>query len=330
MIRIELENREKLILSDKGMLAINTRGREKKEDECEYLTCFQLDRERIVYSKAFRRLKHKTQVFLAPEGDHYRTRLIHTLEVTQIARTIARALQLNEDLTEAIALGHDLGHTPFGHAGERVLNELCPIGFKHNEQSLRVVDFLEGDSGLNLSWEVRDGIKNHTGDELPKTLEGMIVRTADRIAYLNHDIDDAIRGKIIHKNDLPRDCIQILGNNTHDRIKNMILDIVKTSRDSETIKMSQGFQKAKDNLRAYMFEKVYFKSLAKVEEEKAKNIVKSLYVYFIENWDLIPINIMNREKEQAQYWAVCDYIAGMTDRYAINKFYDIFIPKSWS
>lgn len=329
MIRIELENREKKIISDRGKLSTQTKGRLNSEEECEYLTCYQLDRERILYSKAFRRLKHKTQVFLSPQGDHYRTRLMHTIEVSQIARSIARSLELNEDLAEAIALGHDLGHTPFGHAGEVVLNELCPQGFKHNEQSLRVVDLLEGKNGLNLTWEVRDGIKNHTGDELPKTLEGQIVRYADRIAYINHDIDDAKRGKIICDNDLPMDCIRILGNNTHDRIKNMILDIVKTSKDCETIKMTGDFQKALDDLRSYMFEKVYFKSLAKDEEFKAKNIVKELYIYFLENWDLIPMDIIKKEKDNEYYMGVCDYIAGMTDRYAINKFYDIFIPKSW-
>jgi len=232
-----------------------------------------------LYSKAFRRLKHKTQVFLSPEGDHYRTRLTHTLEVSQIARTIAKSLRLNEDLTEAIALGHDLGHTPFGHAGERVLNEICPHGFKHNEQSLRVVDVLEKDNGLNLTWEVRDGILNHTGNTIPSTLEGQIIRYADRIAYINHDIDDAIRGGIISEDSLPKECVKVLGNTSGRRINNMIVDIIANSKDRNTIKMSSEFQEAMDELREFMFDNVYIGSKAKKDEMKAQNIIKELYNY---------------------------------------------------
>jgi len=282
-----------------------------------------------LYSKAFRRLKHKTQVFLSPEGDHYRTRLTHTLEVSQIARTIAKSLRLNEDLTEAIALGHDLGHTPFGHAGERVLNEICPHGFKHNEQSLRVVDVLEKDNGLNLTWEVRDGILNHTGNTIPSTLEGQIIRYADRIAYINHDIDDAIRGGIISEDSLPKECVKVLGNTSGRRINNMIVDIIANSKDRNTIKMSSEFQEAMDELREFMFDNVYIGSKAKKDEMKAQNIIKELYNYLKKRPEFLSEEAAKMLQHSDIDRVVCDYIAGMTDRYAVKKFHEIFIPESW-
>lgn len=329
MVRNRLEEMESSYVFSNGMLSKESRGRERFEKESEYMTCFQLDREKIVYSKAFRRLKDKTQVFLSPIGDHYRTRLTHTLEVSQIARSIARGLFLNEDLTEAIALGHDLGHTPFGHAGESALNEVCSFGFKHEEQSLRVVDVLEGDVGLNLTWEVRDGILNHTGSGKPQTLEGQIIMYADRTAYINHDIEDAIRGNIISKESLPKECVSVLGNTTHDRIKNMILDIVKSSKKSDVIKMSDEFLQATNKLRNYMFENVYYKSRAKKDEEKAKNIVRELFCYFLKNPQDISEQICKKCAGGSDERLVCDYIAGMTDRYAISKFKEIFVPKPW-
>lgn len=329
LIREELEMIEDKMLSPYAKKSSQSIGREYEEDECDIRTRFQRDRDRVLYSKAFRRLKHKTQVFLSPEGDHYRTRLTHTLEVSQIARTIARSLRLNEDLTEAIALGHDLGHTPFGHAGENVLNDICPHGFKHNEQSLRVVDVLERDNGLNLTWEVRDGIKNHTGDTIPSTMEGQIVRYADRIAYINHDIDDAIRGGVIKEDSLPNDCTSVLGYKSSQRINNMIVNIIEHSKNSDTIKMNCDFQKAKDKLREFMFKNVYVGSEAKTDEIKAQNIIKELYKYIKAKPEYLSLEA----KKMLQYSdldrVVCDYIAGMTDRYAVKKFHEIFIPKSW-
>jgi dGTPase len=325
MIRIILEKQEKEFLSSYAKLSSQSVGRQKEEKESDYLTCFQSDRKRIIYSKAFRRLKHKTQVFLEPEGDHYRTRLIHTVEVSEISRTIARCLSLNEDLAEAIALGHDLGHTPFGHAGEVILNKLSKNGFKHNEQSLRIVDVLEGNDGLNLTNEVRDGILNHTGENIPSTLEGQIVRIADRIAYINHDIDDAIRGGIIKEQDLPNECIKILGNNSQMRIENMIMDIV--SKSTNCIRMSSVFQNAQDELRNFLFDKVYVNSIAKKDEQKAQDIIEKLFMYFRKNLNSIPTEI-SKKYDAHKDELVADYIAGMTDRYAINKFKEIFIPKS--
>lgn len=330
LVREELEELEKRTLSPYAQLSSQSRGREIEEKECDLRTRFQRDKDRIVYSKAFRRLKHKTQVFISPEGDHYRTRLTHTLEVTQIARTIARSLRLNEDLTEAIALGHDLGHTPFGHTGETVLNSICPQGFKHNEQSLRVVDVLEKENGLNLTWEVRDGIKNHTGDVLPSTLEGQIIRFADRIAYINHDIDDAIRGGIILNEDLPEECLKVLGYSSRERINTMIVDIVEQSRGVNEIRMSPHIQKAMNELREYMFKNVYIGSKAKKEEIKAQNIVKQLYYYFKENKDLLPKEMYKFIDRDGYDKVVCDYIAGMTDRFAVKKFREIFIPEPWN
>lgn len=328
-IREMIEENERKMLSPYAALSANSRGRTREEGKCSIRTDFQRDRDRIIYSKTFRRLKHKTQVFLSPEGDHYRTRLTHTLEVAQIGRTIARCLRLNEDLTEAIALGHDLGHTPFGHTGERVLNEICPHGFKHNEQSLRVVDVLEKGRGLNLTWEVRDGILNHTGEGAPATLEGQIIRFADRIAYINHDIDDAIRGKVIDESDLPAECIKVLGKTHGNRINNMILNIIENSSDYSGIRMSDEFQQATDALRDFMFRNVYVNSVAKKEEGKAKEIIRGLYFHMRENTSLLNEEFRERLKDTDVDRVVCDYIAGMTDRFAVKKFCDIFVPASW-
>ncbi|MCX7843254.1 MAG: deoxyguanosinetriphosphate triphosphohydrolase [Clostridia bacterium] len=329
-IRQEIENLEKTYLSPFAQLSCNSRGRQHSEEPCHMRTDFQRDRDRIIYSKAFRRLKHKTQVFISPEGDHYRTRLTHTLEVSQIARTIARSLRLNEDLTEAIALGHDLGHTPFGHSGEAVLNKVCPHGFKHNEHSIRVVDVLERENGLNLTWEVRDGIRNHTGDGMAATLEGQIIKFADRIAYINHDIDDAIRGKVISEDDLPKECVKILGNKSSTRINNMIVNIIENSRECGAIRMNEEFMQAMMELRSYMFKHVYVGSIAKKDEDKAKNIVKELYIYIRNAPEHLPHEYSSMLDKFDLDRVVCDYIAGMTDRYAVRKFQDIFIPASWN
>lgn len=329
-IREEFEILEKQILSPCAQLSMSSKGRIIDEPECEIRTKFQRDKDRIVYSKAFRRLKHKTQVFISPEGDHFRTRLTHTLEVSQIARTIARSLRYNEDLTEAIALGHDLGHTPFGHSGENLLNGLCPHGFRHNEQSLRVVDVLENENGLNLTWEVRDGIKNHTGESIASTLEGQIIKYADRIAYINHDIEDAMRAKIICQGDLPVECIEVLGETSSKRISNMITDIISQSKNMGTIRMSEDFQLAKDKLRKFMFDNVYIGSVAQKDEVKAQNIIKQLYNYIKKNPELLPLEATKMLKKDDLDKVVCDYIAGMTDRYAVRKFHDIFVPLSWT
>lgn len=322
--KIELEN-----LSRFASLSVNTKGRVEEEIKCEMRTDYQRDRDRILHSKAFRRLKHKTQVFISPEGDHYRTRLTHTLEVSQIARTMARALRLNEDLAEAIALGHDLGHTPFGHAGEEMLDSIHPGGFKHNVQSLRVVEKLENGKGLNLTHEVRDGILMHTGKELAATLEGRIVKMSDRIAYINHDIDDAIRGKVINQSDIPKECLEVLGFEHKNRINNMIKDIIKNSEAQNEIIMSAEVQHATDRLRKFMFDKVYIGSKAKNEEKKAQNIIKELYIYFCKNPFELPEDSKNRLDLETINDVVCDYVAGMTDRYAIKKFKDLFLPSAW-
>ena len=323
-IREKFEEREKRILSPLAAASACSRGRLKYEPKCDLRTEFQRDRDRILHSKSFRRLKHKTQVFIAPEGDHFRTRLTHTLEVAQIARTIARALNLNEDLTEAIGLGHDLGHTPFGHAGEEVLNVIVPEGFRHNEQSLRVVDFLEQGKGLNLTQEVRDGILCHTGEQEPFTLEGQIVRIADRIAYINHDIDDAIRGGVLTNSDLPKECIWILGADHRSRINTMVVDVVKTSMGQEKIRMSETVWEATKQLRNFLFENVYVGSLAKAEEEKAKHIIEELYTYYMDNPDALPAS-----PNSSLSRTVCDYIAGMTDRFAIKQFRRLFVPRGF-
>ncbi len=326
-IRERLEEIERETLSPYATLSSNTKGRSHPSKLCDFRTEFQRDRDKIIHSKAFRRLKHKTQVFITPEGDHYRTRLTHTLEVAQIARTIARALRLNEDLTEAISLGHDLGHTPFGHEGERALNGVCPLGFHHNEQSLRVVEVLENGVGLNLTQEVRDGILNHTGDGIPQTPEGQIIRIADRIAYINHDIDDAIRGGIIKNDALPASCVRVLGNNHSSRIDTMVRDVIMHSMDSPEIKMGEAVKKAMLDLRTYMFDAVYVGSEAKKEEKKAGNVVSNLYRFFLENYDLLPMDAKQTSCEKERQ--ILDYIAGMTDTYAMHIYKMYFLPKSW-
>jgi len=329
-IREETERIEEKILSPYAVLSSRSKGRARPEEKCSVRTDFQRDRDRIIYSKAFRRLKHKTQVFISPEGDHYRTRLTHTLEVSQIARTIARSLRLNEDLTEAIALGHDLGHTPFGHAGERVLQEICSLGFRHNEQSVRVVEKLEKNGkGLNLTYEVLDGILCHTGEKRADTLEGRIVRFADRIAYINHDIEDAIRGGVISQDELPKSCLKVLGNTSGERINNMIVNIIENSRDKDEISMSAEYQEATEELRNFMFQNVYIGSSAKAEEGKAENLIRSLYERLMEKPGLLPEEFFKKIDEEGIERVVCDYIAGMTDRYAINVFNSIFIPARW-
>ncbi|NLK71492.1 MAG: deoxyguanosinetriphosphate triphosphohydrolase [Clostridiales bacterium] len=333
-LREDLEQYEIQHLSEFACKSAYSRGRRKDEEKCDLRTVFQRDRDRIIHSKAFRRLMHKTQVFLAPEGDHFRTRLTHTLEVSQISRTIARALGLNEDLTEAIAMGHDLGHTPFGHSGERYLDAIYPKGFKHNEQSLRVVDYLEkrqNTYGMNLTEEVRDGILNHTGDAAPFTLEGQVVKFSDRIAYINHDIDDAIRAGIIKETDLPKDCIQVLGKTHRERINNLVVDIVKNSEGQPKIIMSDNMLYHSNKLRAYMFENVYYSNIVKKDEEmdKIQNIIEKLYFYYKKNPEKLPQEYYPMIDEWGIDEIVKDQIAGMTDRYAINIYTQLFIPQGW-
>lgn len=320
IIRKEMERREQEYLSPYAALSAHSKGRQYPQEKCNIRTEFQRDRDRILHSKSFRRLKHKTQVFIAPEGDHYRTRLTHTLEVSQISRTIARALKLNEDLTEAIALGHDLGHTPFGHMGERTLNKVSRNGFKHNLQSLRVVETLEDGHGLNLTWEVRDGIKNHTESEEPSTLEGKIVRLSDRIAYINHDIDDAIRANIISQESLPRSCIKVLGETHGQRINNMVEDVISSSLNKAYIRMSDKVEKATNELRDFMFEKVYVGTISKNQENEADNVIKGLFYYFLNNPQMLPPEYFKSVSRWGVEQVVCDYIAGMTDRYALGVF----------
>ena len=328
------EHREQVeasLLGPRACRAKDSRGRQRPEEECSIRTCFQRDIDRIVYSKSFRRLKHKTQVFLQPEGDHYRTRMTHTLEVNRIARTIARALSLNEDLTEAVALGHDLGHTPFGHAGERVLNEIVPGGFRHNEQSLRVVDRLEKDGeGLNLTWEVRRGILCHTGPDRAETLEGRLLRLADKIAYINHDIDDAIRGKIIYPMDIPLAVSQVLGFTHDQRINTLTVDIIEQSAGKDDIFQSEPCREAMHQLREFMFEYVYRNPVAKGEEGKAQDMLRRLFEYYVKEPDKLPPEYQDIRYEEGVERAVCDYISGMTDKYAVERFGEAFIPKSWS
>ena len=330
-IRILAQENEKKILCDRACLSVNSRGRSVPEDECNVRTCFQRDRDRIIHCQAFRRLKHKTQVFLAPSGDHYRTRLTHTLEVSQNARTIDKALRMNEDLVEAIALGHDLGHTPFGHAGERALNAVCPYGFKHNEQSVRTVDILEkGGQGLNLTYEVRDGILNHQTAGMPMTLEGRIVRLSDKIAYIHHDMDDAIRAGILTEADVPREIGEVIGFTTGERLDHFIHDIVSTSYGKDDIMMSPPVAEAMKKLRAFMFERVYKNKEAKSEEGKAEMLVQTLYSYYRHHLELLSedmIGLINRGEPEER--VVCDYIGAMTDRFAIAKYEEIYIPRSW-
>ena len=317
-------------LSPYAMLSQHSRGRETPIEQCQIRTDFIRDRDRILHSKSFRRLKHKTQVFLSPQGDHYRTRLTHTLEVSQIARTIARALRLNEDLAEAIALGHDLGHTPFGHTGEDVLNELLPNGFEHNEQSLRVVEKLENDgAGLNLTFEVRDGIVNHKKTGTPVTLEGYVVSMADRIAYINHDIDDAIRAGVLLESDLPESCVRVLGDSHGKRINSMILDVVKQSFGKPNVTMSDRVYEQFDALRDFMFDNVYKNPKAKSEEQKAKRVLREMFEYYLEHISLLTDEYAKYIEQDGKERAVADYIAGMTDNYAVSEYMRIFVPKSW-
>lgn len=331
-IREELEEREKEYLSPYASLSRKSKGRKRPEPECDIRPVFQRDRDRILHCKSFRRLKQKTQVFLLPKGDHYRTRMTHTLEVSQNARTIAKALRLNEELVEAIALGHDLGHTPFGHAGERALNQMCPDGFRHNEQSVRVVEILEKQGrGLNLTWEVVDGILNHKSSGTPHTLEGEIVRLSDKIAYINHDIDDAVRGGILKEEDLPAEYTDVLGHTTRMRLNTMIHDVVSHSMGQPRIVMSDEIREATMGLRKFLFEHVYQNPAAKGEETKAVNMIINLYGYYMDHIELLPEQylVMIIEKGETKERVVCDYIAGMTDSYAVKKFQEYFIPESW-
>ena len=331
-IRENMEQREQELLSPYASHSADTRGRDRLEEECDVRTAYQRDRDRILHCKAFRRMKDKTQVFLAPQGDHYRTRLTHTLEVSQIARTIAKALRLNEDLVEAIALGHDLGHTPFGHAGERALDQIHPGGFTHYKQSVRVVEVLEKNgNGLNLTWEVRNGIMNHRTSGNPSTLEGQVVRFSDKIAYIHHDMDDAQRAGIITEDDIPVTMRTFLGYTTRERLNTFVHNIIENSMDKDSISMSPDVFEAMMELRALMFRNVYENPVAKKEEDKAIKMLSELYEYYTDHPE-----VMSREyRELVEYrgvpkeQAVCDYISGMTDQYSMEKFREIYIPKSW-
>ncbi len=327
-IREMTESNEKLILSENAALCVNSKGRKREEPKCDIRTDFQRDRDRIIHSKSFRRLKHKTQVFLSPESDHYRTRLTHTLEVSQIARTLSRALRLNEDLTEAIALGHDLGHTPFGHAGERALNELLPFEFTHYEQSVRVCEKLEKDGkGLNLTYEVLNGIERHTKGAFADTLEGKIVRFADRIAYINHDIDDAIRAGVISGEQIPKEIVEHLGNNKSARISTLVNSIVNNS--GTDIKMDEQTERYYDLLHEFLFDAVYKNPVAKSEETKVFGIIEGLFDYYIKNPEKLGREYLQIIETEGEKCAIADYIAGMTDHYAITVYSDIYIPKAW-
>lgn len=327
-VREKIEQNEKNVLSDKACLSVNSKGRVIMEEKCSLRTDFQRDRDRIIHSNSFRRLKHKTQVFLSPEGDHYRTRLTHTLEVSQIARTIANGLSLNGDLTEAVALGHDLGHTPFGHAGERALDKVVPGGFRHYDQSLRVVERLEkAGKGLNLTYEVRDGIVCHTRGKEADTLEGRIVKLADKIAYINHDIDDAVRAGVMCEEDIPIEIRKALGFKKSVRINTMVLNVVENSVDD--IVFSPDVKQPFDELHAFMFDKVYTNPVCKGEETKAIEIIVRLYDYFLNNPDRIPKAYHYIIDSEGVHRAVADYIAGMSDRYLLAVYKNIFIPDSW-
>ena len=331
LIRESLEAWERDFLSPYAKLSEESKGRLRDEEPCDIRPVFQRDRDRIIHSKAFRRLKDKTQVFLSPEGDHYRTRLTHTLEVSQNARTLARALQLNEELVEAIALGHDLGHTPFGHAGERALNRVCPYGFDHAKQSVRTVDVLEKNGqGLNLTYEVRDGILNHQTSGMPSTLEGKVVRYSDKIAYIHHDMDDAMRAGILTEADIPREIGDVIGYTCGERLDHFIHDIVTSSIGRGDVMMSKSGEKAMQDIRQFMFENVYQNQLAKAEESKAEMLMETLYDYYLQHFDKLPADLKAREalgdpREQL----VCDHVGAMTDRYAIATYEEIFIPKVW-
>ena len=330
-IRENLERMEEISLSPFATLSVNSRGRDREEPQCDIRPVFQRDRDRILHCKSFRRLKHKTQVILSPKGDHYRTRLTHTLEVSQNARTIAKALRLNEDLVEAIALGHDLGHTPFGHAGERILNELCDEGYRHNEQSVRIVEKLEKDGkGLNLTWEVRDGILNHQTSMMPHTLEGKIVRLSDKIAYINHDIDDAIRAKVMSEEDIPLEIRKVLGMTTKERLNTLIHNIIMNSMGKNDIVMSEEIGGAMQDLRKFMFQKVYTNPVAKGEEAKAERLLCELYAHYMGHIEILPEQYQRMHSEgEKKERVVCDYISGMTDQYAVAKYREFFLPKAW-
>ena len=328
-VRARTEELERATLSERATLVAESKGRDRAEGPDALRTDFQQDRDRIVHSKAFRRLKHKTQVFIAPEGDHYRVRLTHTLEVAQIARTAARALRLNEDLTEAIALGHDLGHTPFGHLGEEALSPFLGRQFRHNEQSLRIVEHLEREGrGLNLTWEVRDGIVNHTWSmPLPATLEGQVARFADRVAYVNHDIDDAIRAGIIGPRDLPEQATDTLGRTHSERIETLVTDLVTQSEDRPEIGLSDTILRALDVLRDFLFERVYLREEAHAEQRKAVELVRSLFAYYLDHPDAVPAEYRATPGDAPTH--VADYIAGMTDRYALRTYEQLFLPQGW-
>ena len=331
-VREELERLEHRRLNPLAAFADQSKGRPRQEADREedVRTCYQRDIDRIVHSKAFRRLMHKTQVFLQPEGDHYRTRMTHTLEVSRIASTITRALGLNEDLAEAIAMGHDLGHTPFGHAGEVALTNCLGKPFRHNEQSLRVVDILEKDGqGLNLSYEVRNGILCHTGDAWPETLEGQIVRRSDQIAYVNHDIDDAIRAGILTNEDIPGEITDILGHDHSSRINTLVTDIIRVSREAGAVCLSAHVEKALKDLRSFMFENVYRNPIAKGEESKAKDMLSRMFEYYVNHPEALPEDFQPQLSFDGMERTVCDYIAGMTDNYAVDKYTEIFIPMGW-
>ncbi|MGZ8585161.1 MAG: deoxyguanosinetriphosphate triphosphohydrolase [Actinomycetota bacterium] len=327
--RERTEEIERDTLSPQAALASATKGRERDEPQDPLRTCYQRDRDRIVHSKAFRRLKHKTQVFLAPEGDHYRVRLTHTLEVSQIARTAARALRLNEDLTEAIALGHDLGHTPFGHLGEQALTPFLGRPFRHNEQSLRIVEHLEDDGrGLNLTWEVRDGIVHHTWSmPQPSTPEAQIVRFADRIAYVNHDVDDAVRAGVLAEADLPPEAVSLLGRTHAERVNTLVTDLVERTGDGREVRLSDDVFRALDVLREFLFEHVYLRDEARAEQEKAIGLVRALFAYFLDHPDRVPEEYHRAPGDLPT--RVADYIAGMTDRFALRIYEQLFLPQGW-
>ena len=325
------EQEEYTRLSPLASRSAESKGREHPLEPCELRTCYQRDRDRIIHCKSFRRLKYKTQVFLSPAGDHYRTRLTHTLEVSQVARTIARCLRLNEDLTEAIALGHDLGHTPFGHIGESSLNRLYPEGFQHNLQSDRVCRKLENDGlGLNLCAETLDGIRNHSGKDEPATLEGWCVRLADRVAYINHDIDDAVRGGILREEDLPESCLQVLGKTHGKRIDTMIRDVVATSNNKPFIRMSEQVGDATDELREFLFARVYHDGWRKKEEARCDSVIRALYDYYLNNPGQLPDEYLKIVYTEGTERAACDFVACMTDRYAIDRYREIFIPNAFA
>ena len=328
LVRERWEELEKTILSPYAALSSRTRGRERPEKPCDYRTDYQRDRDRILHCKSFRRLKHKTQVFLSPEGDHYRTRLTHTLEVSQIARTIARALRLNEDLTEAISLGHDLGHTPFGHAGERALNSIMTDGFRHYQQSVRVVDYLENTgAGLNLTYEVRNGILCHTSGTPAQTLEGRIVRIADRVAYINHDIDHAIRAGVFKESDVPEETHRLLGDRRTTRIDTLVKSIVENSDDD--IRMAPDIAACFQRLHDSMYEALYRNPVAKSEESKVDDLIGGLFSYYLQHVDKLPPEYLPILEQDGAERAVGDFIAGMTDNYALESYENLFIPRGW-